>query len=85
MNESKGDSTHLKRNISLQKDGKSLSSFTINLLAGGGSGCLETVITYPLDLVKTRLQLESTLKYIEKSPSRKRYCLDIIGMEEYLV
>ena len=71
MNENKGDSTILKRKIYLQKDGKHLSSFTINLLAGGGSGCLETILTYPLDLVKTRLQLESSMKNIENSPKQE--------------
>ena len=33
------------------------SAFEINVLAGGGAGLLETSLTYPLDLAKTRQQL----------------------------
>lgn len=33
------------------------SSFTLNLMAGGGAGIIETILTYPLDLVRTRFQM----------------------------
>ena len=34
-----------------------LSEGGINILAGGGAGLIETLLTYPLDLAKTRQQL----------------------------
>ena len=34
------------------------SSFYLNLLAGGGAGIIETIVTYPLDLVRTRIQMQ---------------------------
>ncbi len=33
------------------------SSFQLNFIAGGGAGIVETVLTYPLDLVRTRIQM----------------------------
>lgn len=33
------------------------SSFTLNLIAGSGAGIVETILTYPLDLVRTRFQM----------------------------
>lgn len=35
------------------------SSFSVNLIAGGGAGIVETTATYPLDLVRTRIQMVS--------------------------
>ena len=35
----------------------SYSPAMLNLLAGGGAGVVETVMTYPLDLVRTRVQM----------------------------
>jgi len=37
--------------------GGGLSEGAINLLAGGGAGLVETLLSYPLDLAKTRQQL----------------------------
>eukprot|EP00746_Dinoflagellata_sp_MGD_P107218 gnl/MRDRNA2_/MRDRNA2_45179_c0_seq1.p1 gnl/MRDRNA2_/MRDRNA2_45179_c0~~gnl/MRDRNA2_/MRDRNA2_45179_c0_seq1.p1 ORF type:complete len:291 (-),score=60.38 gnl/MRDRNA2_/MRDRNA2_45179_c0_seq1:239-1111(-) len=36
---------------------RGLTEFQVNLLAGGGAGLIETTVTYPLDLAKTRQQL----------------------------
>jgi hypothetical protein len=34
-----------------------LSPLFVNVVAGGGAGLIETIATYPIDLVKTRIQL----------------------------
>lgn len=34
-----------------------LSPAVLNLIAGGGAGVVETTLTYPLDLARTRLQM----------------------------
>ncbi|TFJ80010.1 hypothetical protein NSK_008568 [Nannochloropsis salina CCMP1776] len=36
---------------------KGYSAFAVSLVAGGGAGVIETILTYPLDLVRTRLQM----------------------------
>jgi len=36
-----------------------VSDTTISLVAGGGAGLVETIVTYPLDVVKTRQQLDT--------------------------
>ena len=36
---------------------KPYSAFAVSLVAGGGAGVIETILTYPLDLVRTRLQM----------------------------
>lgn len=75
-------SSIVKRN-GQENEGKPLSSFIINLVAGGGSGCIETVLTYPLDLVKTRLQLETSIKEPAQHQG-KRYGR-ILGMIQDIV
>lgn len=36
------------------------SPAVLNLIAGGGAGVVETTLTYPLDLARTRLQMVQT-------------------------
>ena len=36
------------------------SAWVIPVLAGGGAGLIETVLTYPLDLIKTRQQVTTS-------------------------
>lgn len=36
----------------------SFSPATVNLVAGGGAGVVETTLTYPLDLARTRIQMQ---------------------------
>jgi len=45
------------------------SSFTLNVIAGGGAGVVETILTYPLDLVRTRFQM---MRYVDITNSSSR-------------
>lgn len=42
---------------SSSSSGSSCSPAMLNILAGGGAGVVETALTYPLDLARTRVQM----------------------------